>query len=140
MAQLYFDHLCEKENISEITAYSAGVCAYEGGRASAPVFMLMQSLNIDASRFRSRRLDSYMVADADLIIAMSEEHRQAIIAIDESAAEKTKMITDFLPQGTDATTMNPYGSGLEIYTNVFESMRPAIENIFAFCKRAASGS
>lgn len=72
----------------EIGVGSAG--SMDGGiPASRPVLDAVRPYGGDLSEHRSRRLDQELVARADLVIAMADEHARQVVALDAAAEVRT---------------------------------------------------
>ncbi|MGZ8566134.1 MAG: arsenate reductase/protein-tyrosine-phosphatase family protein [Actinomycetota bacterium] len=71
------------------TVSSAGVAGWEGSPATAESVAAARELGIDISGHIARRLTPEMIAGADLILAMAEEHRRLTVAAVPSAAPRT---------------------------------------------------
>jgi protein-tyrosine phosphatase len=67
---------------------SAGTIAADGGPATDASVAAARELGIDIAGHRARRL-SAPLADADLVLCMAAEHRDAIAALAPSAADRT---------------------------------------------------
>lgn len=126
MAELYFDDLCRRAGRSDFLVRSAGTCTGDGGTVSRGAASVMQALNIDSSRFRSRSLTPAMAAESDLIVAMTASHRQAVLALAPDAASKVHLLLDF-DGGGDVP--DPFGGSDACYQAVFARMKPALENL-----------
>ena len=129
IAELFFEDFCRKAGREDIEARSAGVFAYDGGHISVSAAAVMRENGIDGSKFRSARLTNSLAAEFDLIIAMTQGHLADIQAICPSAIGKVKLLLDFAGGGD---VPDPYGGSVEHYRRVFESMRPALENLANF--------
>ena len=129
MAELYFEELCRKAGRDDIDVRSAGTCAWDGGRISAPAAAVMRELGIDGGTFRSARLTDSLAADFDLIVAMTRGHASDIQLLCPSSAGKVRLLLEF-DGGGDVP--DPYGGSVEHYRRVFESMSPALENLASF--------
>jgi protein-tyrosine phosphatase len=89
---------------------SAGVAAMSGGRASPHAVEVMASMGLDLSQHETQPLTEPLVRYADLIFAMTQSHRQAIVAQWPSAASRVRVLcTD----GGDIS--DPVGGPLERY-------------------------
>ena len=71
MAELYFEELCRKAGRDDIDVRSAGTCAWDGGRISAPAAAVMRQLGIERGTIRYARHTQSHAADNDLIVAMT---------------------------------------------------------------------
>jgi protein-tyrosine phosphatase len=87
---------------------SAGSIAADGGPATPSAVEAARELGIDIAGHRARRL-SASLADADLIVCMAAEHRDAIAALAPSAADRTFTLKELVrllertPLAPDAT-------------------------------------
>ena len=89
----------------------------------------MRELGIDGGTFRSARLTDSLAAGFDLIVAMTRGHASDIQLLCPSSAGKVRLLLEF-DGGGDVP--DPYGGSVEHYRRVFESMRPALENLASF--------
>jgi protein-tyrosine phosphatase len=86
---------------------SAGTIAVDGGHATDASVAAAGELGIDIGGHRARRL-SASLAEADLIVCMAAEHRDAIAALAPSAADRTFTLKELVrlleraPLGKDA--------------------------------------
>lgn len=128
MAELYFNHLALVAKRGDISASSAGLMAYDGAKLSHAAQMVMDDFTVETANFRSRQLTRGMALEADLIIVMTIEHRQAVVQALPEVAGKTKLLLEYSFGGS---VSDPYGGSYEHYRHVFDSMRPALDNIFA---------
>jgi L-threonylcarbamoyladenylate synthase len=95
------------------TVRSAGVSAADGEPVSPEAVEAVRAMGIDApdlQRHRSRELTRQMLADADIIFAMTSGHARAVASMDQSAASKVLMLD---PAGTDIP--DPIGGPGEVY-------------------------
>ena len=78
----------------------------------------MQAQGLDLAAHRSRELTRELIAEADVILAMTRNHLAAINAIDPTAARKAATLD---PEGADVP--DPIGSPLSVYTETAERIR-----------------
>ncbi len=124
MAEAYFGALCRKAGRNDIEVLSAGSCAWPGAPASEAASAVMEELGIDLSNFRSSRLSAPMIESCDLIVAMTEGHRYAVLDHAPRAADKCILLL-----GRDDVP-DPFGGSVTHYRRTFESMRPALDALF----------
>ena len=76
---------------------SAGVGAYRivGHRIDPKMTPLLAAHNIDASSHAARQLDCHLIAQADLILAMEEDHRSWIAEEDPHATKRSFTLREF---------------------------------------------
>lgn len=122
MARGIFRQLLTEQGAGDIELLSAGMAAVEGLPATELATATARRWRIDISSHQSRRLDPELVARADLILAMSDEHVEAILALDPEAAERTFLLKAFpLPDRFDPlhAIADPIGKGPEEYEKSF---------------------
>lgn len=91
------------------TVHSAGVFARAGGRVSEGAVSALLSLGIDLSAHRTQPLTVEQVHAADRVFAMCREHRDAVVRMVPSAAEKTVLLD------AEGDIDDPIGAGDDVY-------------------------
>jgi protein-tyrosine phosphatase len=100
----------EDNAVPPAVSYSAGISAMAGSGASIEAVNAMQEKGLDLSRHKSTPLNQNLVESADLILTMTNNHRQAILGRWPHLASKT------FPIGTGGREISdPYGGPLELY-------------------------
>ena len=127
MAEAYINMLVSQDNRSDVLAESAGIRAFDGGRASMQAQIVAESFGGSLADFRSRRFERRMGLDYDLIIAMTAGHLRAIKEIAPDA--NVKMLFDFAGlNGVDVP--DPYGENVDGYARVFAYMKQALDALY----------
>lgn len=94
-----------------VEARSAGVAAYDGGAATPEGVEALAGMGITPPReHRSRGLTRDMLDAADEVYALTRSHREAILAMDPSAAGKVVLLD---PEGGDVP--DPVGGPASVY-------------------------
>lgn len=137
MAEGYLRSLCEKAGNKNITVSSAGTFAGEGQPASEFSLQVMKKLGIDISGHRSSKLDAGKIEKADLIVTMTDAHRNHVGAINSSALKKTKKIMEFAEK-PDEEIPDPFGGDAIVYDTCFEEMKDALGNLFLYLNKKTS--
>jgi protein-tyrosine phosphatase len=106
---------------------SAGIAAMLGGRAAAEAIKVLAPMGIDLTAHESQPLTDQLVRHADVILAMTRSHRQAILAEWPSAAERVKLLSH---EGIDVP--DPVGGPTELYERCLGQMRPDVERWVAW--------
>ena len=109
----------------------------EGDSASDGAIKVMEDMGIDIKDHRAQRLMPSMIREADLVLAMTKNHKDAILSIVPSATGKTYTLTEYAGKfdkslkGVDIE--DPYGQSLEVYKNsaqdIKEILRVIVDNI-----------
>ena len=85
MAEALFRRMVKSsgaDSLADLEVSSAGVSARGGDRASPNAIKAMEELGIDLSRHKTRQLTQDMIDRADLILTMTEGHRDFIRVMD----------------------------------------------------------
>ncbi len=112
------DVLRGRENI---TVSSAGVSAYDGGKATPEAVEAMQEIGLDLSGHRSRSVTAAMVAEADEVYTMTASHRRMLLDLVPEAELKVQRL---IPGGDVA---DPVGGSLALYRDTAQQIRRALE-------------
>jgi protein-tyrosine phosphatase len=72
-----------------VVVTSCGISGWEGAEAVPEAIEAMVERGVDITGHRARRFDPHMARDADLILAMAAEHRDAVTAAVPEAAART---------------------------------------------------
>ena len=122
MAELYFNFLARQNHFCA-DAFSAGIYANDGGRISTASAAVMAELGIDSSAFASTAFTPKRAAEYDLLIGMTRTHAAMMRHI---APELRDRVRTLIP-GEDVP--DPFGGSVEEYREVFNFMRPYIEQL-----------
>ena len=130
MAEGMFRHLvaqrlgCKPEQVEDrgVVVLSAGIAAMTGGRAAGEAVEVLRSMQIDISAHESQPLTEQLVRHADLILAMTRSHRQAVLADWPAAAERLKLVCF---DGSDVP--DPVGGSAEQYRRCVAQLKPELE-------------
>jgi protein-tyrosine-phosphatase len=87
---------------------SAGAWTQNGQRASALAIEVMDELGLDIASHRSRRITAEDVANANLVIVMTGNHKEALLAEFPEARQKILLLSELAGETYDI--FDPYGS------------------------------
>ncbi len=104
----------ESKNVSII---SAGISAVSGAPAAQQAVDVMQEMDIDLSGHRSQPFTERLANFADVILTMTENHRQAIISQWPQAAPRTHVLRN---DGIDVS--DPIGMPVDVYRSTAEQI------------------
>lgn len=122
MAEAWFNHLAE--NNPNLDAESAGVAAINGDEATAMAIQTVRESGIDLSDHRSRRLNSYMVNQADYIFAATEKHVQYIKKHFPENADKVALFN------TNTDINYPAAGSINQHQSCFDTICHYVEKIY----------
>lgn len=122
MAEVYLKALCERMELP-ITVRSAGVAAFPGAPASDQSVQVMAQQGIDLADHRSSALSRYLMDEADLVVAMTRNHEQAILGCFPEYAEKVETLLG------DRDVSDPFGGTPDQYQHCFMLMKSALDQL-----------
>lgn len=115
----------------DVEVSSAGLFALEGMRANENAIRTMAKEGVEIGKHRSRQLTQEMVEDADLIVVMTEDHRDAILHFAPGAGKKVFLLSEFEEdgelKGTDIP--DPIAQPLEAYERCLAQMKSPLANL-----------
>ena len=127
MAESYFRHITKNY---QVEVFSAGLGAGYGWRAADEARRIMEKNQIEMTEHVSQPLTREMVLSADMLIAMTDMHREKIISRWPEAKNKVYLLLEFdKNHHTDLDVFDPVGCPLEIYEKCFELMKNALEHL-----------
>ena len=131
---------------AELRVSSAGTAAFEGMGASPHAIQVLGEQGIDLKSHRARRVTAAMVAEADLILTMTHEHKRSVLGLVPSAEGKVFTLKEFAAFGAGAGAgvnsgagpgagvgrsdgtrggleiSDPYGGTVEVYRSTAEEL------------------
>ena len=132
MAELYFNELCRRHGLAPCAA-SAGIYADDGASASRAAAAVMAELEIDSTPFRSAAFTPGRAEKFDLLIGMTRTHAALMRHI---APELRERVSTLIP-GEDVP--DPFGGSIEEYREVFNFMRPYLNQLFTSSNNQTQG-
>ena len=100
---------------------SAGTFAMPDMRATPAAVTAVAELGGDLASHRSRPLDVALIHRADLIVTMGRSHREAVLGLVPSAADKTVLLNP------DGDIEDPIGSDERHYLELARQMEPLVQ-------------
>lgn len=129
MAEALLRHYWSEEDVRpfDLQVSSAGLYACTGSSATDKVLLLLDEEGIDASLHRARQLTPKMIAEADLILTMTEAHKRMVLSMALKDAEhKIKTLKGFAGITDNGDIEDPYGGDLRIYKNSLQEIRASV--------------
>lgn len=131
-AEGIFQHLVNERGLqSYFYVDSAGTSAYHiGERANSKSRKTAEQHGIELNS-RARRFESDDLKEFDLIVAMDNENRENIKALDNSGghSDKVVMLRDYDSSPGDGEVPDPYYGGIDGFKNVFDIVKRSCENL-----------
>jgi protein-tyrosine phosphatase len=115
---------CTPESVEDqgVVVLSAGIAAMAGGRAAGEAVEVLRAIGADLSKHETQPLTEQLIHDADLVLAMTRSHRQAVLAEWPASAERVKLVCH---DGSDVP--DPVGGPLEQYRRCAAQLKPDLE-------------
>jgi len=127
MAEHIFRQRVGKE--SGWTSGSAGLIAVDGIPASANAVQALAEWKIDLTGHRSRPVTAGLLASADLIVVMTDQHLQTVLQENPDLRGRVRLLTTF---GTGKEARNipdPIGQSLHVYRTVRDQIDSAVADL-----------
>ncbi len=105
-----------------IVVTSAGTSALPGLAASPQAVQALRAQGIDLSSHRSRPLTPDLLHEADVVYCMTQTHRQAVLALDRTAGDKTLLLDE------RGDVSDPFGADLAVYERSAQQIRQALQS------------
>ena len=83
------------EQAAAFSVHSAGTYGLHGYPIDAHAARIMTDLAIDSSRFRAREVTEAMLAETDLVLTATRDHRAAVVTMLPRAARRTFTLREF---------------------------------------------
>jgi protein-tyrosine-phosphatase len=133
--------LLPEERCGRILVSSAGTIGVGGAPATSLAQEVALTHGIDLSAHRSSELTRTGIEGAGLILAMTREHEDDVVALAPGAKARTFLLSEFAGAGR-RDVPDPVGGTLEEYEAVYrmlvEHLRKALPRIITLAEEAAS--
>lgn len=127
---------------TKVEVDSAGLFAVANTGAAEAAQQVMSEQDIDLSEHRAKQVDFTKLADYDLILAMTNGHKERIIEARPDLAAKVFTLKDFANRNRQETSTekakenmtdidDPFGRSVEVYRATVAEISTAIKVILA---------
>lgn len=129
MAAGLLKHLLEQSHIEDIQVASAGLAVFFEEGAHQNAIATMEDLNIDISQHRARQADEDLLLDADLILTMTQSHRDQILAVLPQLKDRVFTLLEFAQEGEEGSLdiRDPYALPKEEYQKTAQEIEAALK-------------
>jgi tRNA threonylcarbamoyl adenosine modification protein (Sua5/YciO/YrdC/YwlC family) len=115
---------CKLEELESrgVVVISAGIAAAPGCPPASEAVQVMREYGLDLGPHEAQPLTEQLVRHADLIVTMTQSHRQSIVERWPNSADRTRML---LPDGADIS--DPIGQTVGAYRHCAEQISAAVK-------------
>ena len=121
----------KERKITDIEVGSAGIAALDDLTPTQETINVMTEKNIDVSAHQSRQLKKEMIENADLILAMSDIHKEEVLRKSPEAKGKVFLLKSYGVY-SDESGMNipdPIGKPMEAYEVCRNTIEEAVDRV-----------
>lgn len=116
-------HDDEEEQLLNIA--SGGMDALQNSTANEKAIKALEEYDVDISQHRAKNVDAQTIADADVILTMTEAHKEMLLYLFGGAAEeKTYTLMEYI--GLSGDIEDPYGQSDEVYAQCAKKIYDAL--------------
>ncbi len=126
MAEGIAQNLAEKME-REISASSAGLAVGTENLANSNAILVAHEHGIDLSGHRARQITPQLLADSDVVLAMTRSHADTLCLAMPQYKEKIFTLAEYAGESGDVR--DPYGGDEFVYRVCFEQMQRLIQKI-----------
>jgi len=102
-------------NRGKLSVSSAGTAAFDGMRAASNAVKVLAEIGIDLAAHRTRLLTKEMVDEADLVVVMTEAHRDEVLDLAPGSAGKVVVLGELESSRQSPDIADPIGGDEEAY-------------------------
>lgn len=121
MAEFILKDALKKRGIKGVKVASAGLCADESGTINDLAKKVLKKNGVPARKFKSRQISGEMVDKFDLVLCMTQNHKNALPAMD-----KIKTLGEMVDM---PDVGDPYGNGEAVYTLCFAQLKAETDKL-----------
>ncbi|WHH57537.1 low molecular weight protein arginine phosphatase [Petroclostridium sp. X23] len=132
MAQVLFEEMVKDHGIEGIEVLSAGTSVFYPSGASEKAIQVMRDKGIDLTQHRAQQVTCEMIGQADLILTMTNNHRQALVTMCPEAADKIFTLKEYaygMRPNDVVDISDPFGLSIEHYSICSDQIVQALEKV-----------
>lgn len=107
--------LKEKALEDRVYIYSSGTAVDVPRPASENAIIALKEMDLDLTKHRSKLTTEELIDKADLVLAMTEGHKNFVLSIMPEAKDKVFTLIEYAKDGEKGDIMDPYLMNLETY-------------------------
>ena len=118
--------ILRKSGRTDIQVASAGTDAWDGGAATDEALLVGIERELEIGAHRSRKLSREIVRDADLILAMGQQHLVTARRLGDE--DKSFLLSQYAANGaSDRPIQDPFGGDLEAYRATADDLESQVK-------------
>ena len=115
MAEALLRNFAAENSSLELSIKSAGTAAFGNQTASRNAILALRELGIDLTRHRSQVVTAALIDEADLVLTMTNSHKNQVLALKPNASKKVFTLSEFTFQDITRNISDPFGGNLDTY-------------------------
>lgn len=139
MAAALLKHYAEQAGIP-VEVSSAGLGAFTGDPATEYAVEVMSEIGLDLKSHRSRKFRAELAEEYDLILVMTNSHRQYVVEFFPEIADKVHLLLEFSQDQQSRQELDsekekglevsdPFGQSRDVYRQVRDELAQAVQAI-----------
>ena len=105
-----------------VEVQSAGLAAFAGVPAAPEAVEACRERGVDLSTHQTQPLGKTLVVESDLILTMTDKHKEMILKKMPALGEKVSMFSEYAGAGIEDID-DPVGQPVEVYRKVLDQMQ-----------------
>lgn len=125
---ILLDHVKKTDQLDRISVKSAGLYTTAGIKTSAGTRFALEAHQIDFDG-ESNQITEALIDWADIILTMTDSHREALIAFNPEQRDKVHTLKAYVYESLserDRQIQDPFGQDEAVYLATFEEINQAI--------------
>ena len=130
MAKAFLEKRLKQENRNDIKVLSAGIAGIPNLGASSATKQILQKEGINVERHESRKVDSLMIKESDIILVMEKMHEERVLELVPQAKTRVFLLKEFAKiEDSSLDIEDPIGRTIEFHERVFSIIKEAINRV-----------
>lgn len=114
------------DKYKDLWVASAGTYAMDGIAATEQAIVVSEEAGIDLKAHRTRAITPELMEAADIILTMTNSHKQHLLRLVPEAEGKVFLLKDY-SSGENRDIMDPFGGTVDVYRTCFQELSQEIE-------------
>lgn len=135
LAQVYAAHRLAARGRADVSVASASTLGITGSPAHPLSIAIAGDEGLDLRPHRSQPLTGFLLRASDLVLAMTEEHREECRRRFPSGVDRVKLLGSFRAGGRDRAPEgeigDPLGSDLDCFREVWGQIKEGVDGLLA---------